>query len=105
MLGVHSVEGDGPCGEAEAARELAHYGDLVGLVVDLLLSQDQAGAMFERRDHHAPRVLGLRRGAAQIFPVHGHPGVRGAVLAGPLANGVVQRLGRKRREYVVEGGD
>ena len=101
-LGVHGVEGDSASGEVEAL-EVTHDGDLVG--PDLFLSQDQAGAMFHRRDHHPAPVLGLLRGAAQVFAVHGHRGVSGAVLAGPLADGVVESLWRKRREDIVEGGD
>ena len=105
VLCVHGVEGDGAPGEVETVGQVTHDGDLVGLVVDLFLSQDQAGAMFHRRDHHPAPVLGLRRGATQVFAVHGHRGVSGAVLAGPLADGVVEGLGRKRGEDVVEGGD
>ena len=50
-------------------------------------------------------LFGLLRGAAHILAVHGDRGAGGAVLGGPLADGVVQRLGRKGGEDVVEGGD
>ena len=94
-----------PSDEVEAAGQVAHDGDFVGLVVGLFLSQNQTGAMFHRRDHHPTSVCGLLRGTTQVFPVHGHRGVSGAVLAGPPADCVVEGLGRKRREDVVEGGD
>ena len=93
-----------PC-EVEVSGELAHGRDLVALGVDLDLPEDHAGVVLDRRDHHPAPVLGLLRGAAQVLPVHGDRRVRGAVLAGPPADGVVQRLGRQRGEDVVEGGD
>ncbi len=61
--------------------------------------------MHHRCDHHPTPVLGLLRGAAQILSVHGDGRVRAAMLAGPLANRVVQGLWRQGGEDVVEGGD
>ena len=94
LLGVHRIGGDDTPGEVEAAGEFAHGGDLVALAVDLDLSKHQARAVLDRRDHHPAPLLGLLRRAAQVLSVHGDRGMRGAVLAGPLADGVVQRLGR-----------
>ena len=53
-------------------------------------------------DNHPAPVFGLLRGAAQILSVHGDRRVRAAMLAGPLANRVVQGLWRQGG---VEGGD
>ena len=105
VLGVHGVHGDDPACEVEAAGELAHGGDLVAPGVDLDLPEDHAGLVLDGRDHHAPSLLGLLRGAAQVLAVHGDRRMRGALLAGPPADRVVQGLRRQGGEEVVEGGD
>ena len=87
MVSVHRVHGDDPPGEVEAGGELAPGRGFVALGLDLC--EDHAGAMLGRRDRHSVPVFSLFRGAAQVLPVHGERGMRGAVLAGPPADGVV----------------
>ena len=105
VLSVHRVHGDDPACEVEAAGEFAHGRDFVALAVDLDLPEDHAGVVLDRRHHHPAPVFGLLRGAAQILSVHGDRRVRAAMLAGPLANRVVQGLWRQGGEGLVEGGD
>ena len=69
------------------------------------LSEDQTAVVLHRRDHHPASVLGLRRRAAQVLSVQGDRRMRGALLGGPLADGIVQGLGRQGCEDFVEGGD
>ena len=97
VLSVHRVHGDDPACEVEAAGEFAHGRDFVALAVDLDLPEDHAGVVLDRRHHHPAPVFGLLRGAAQILSVHGDRRVRAAMLAGPLANRVVQGLWRQGR--------
>ncbi len=130
VLGVQRVEGDGAAGDVECVCQLAHRRDLVGLAVNLVLSQHQAAAMLHGRDQHAAAVFGLLGGAADILPIHGdRRGVPGpealrrpalaaciflirrdfpwilALLPGPLRHGRFQRVRRQAREDVVERRD
>ena len=105
VLGVHRVEGDDAPGEVESVGQCTHGRDFVALGVDLDLPEDHAGVVLDCRDHHPAPVFGLLRGAAQVLSVHGDRRMGAAVLAGPPADGDVQRLGRQGGEDVVEGGD
>ena len=101
---MQGVERHHAAAEVEGARQLAHRRDLVGLVAHLDLPQHQPGAVLDRGDHHAALAVGLLRSAAHVLPVQRHRCRSVAALACPRAQRPVQRVGRQRRQDVVEGG-
>ena len=105
LLHVQRIERDGAPFDVKLLRQFAHHRNLVGLVAHLELSEDQAAAILHGSHHHPPFARDLLRCATHLFQVERDVRPFGAVQGGPLAQPLVQGIGRQCRQDVVEGGN
>jgi hypothetical protein len=113
-LGVHGVGGDDPSGQVQVFQQRPEPGDLIGLGVDVDLSQDgTTGVLHRRQQVHRGGVVVAA--AAQGLAVDGDclpPWAGGwwrggwwwLVPGSPGTDGTVQRVGVDAAQHTADGG-